>query len=93
MMKYALVIAALGLTACQMEGRDDPMIPNPDHDEFCPEQEYSWLIGQNIAEVSLPSDLNDRIIAPDTPVTQDFRPDRLNIMIDEDGFITDLDCG
>lgn len=34
-----------------------------------------------------------RLIYPGTPVTEDFRPDRLNIDIDQAGGITGVWCG
>ena len=34
-----------------------------------------------------------RHIRPDSQVTMDFRPDRVNFKIDEDGRITEITCG
>ncbi len=34
-----------------------------------------------------------RILHPDDPVTKDLRPDRLNILLGEDGKINALTCG
>lgn len=34
-----------------------------------------------------------RVLRPNEPATMDFRPDRLNIMVDDFGQITDLTCG
>ena len=34
-----------------------------------------------------------RILRPDDPVTKDLRPDRLNILLGEDGKINALTCG
>lgn len=34
-----------------------------------------------------------RIIPPESAVTQDFRPDRVNVDIDEDGIVTGVWCG
>lgn len=92
-MNYALMIVALFLAACQVEEMDGPIIVDPGYDEFCPADEYSWMIGRNISAVTLPSDLDDRLITPDTVVTRDYRPDRMNIMVDDDGLITDVNCG
>jgi hypothetical protein len=34
-----------------------------------------------------------RVLRPGDPATMDFRPERLNIMVDDFGQITDLTCG
>ncbi|PCH66748.1 MAG: hypothetical protein COC12_12535 [Rhodobacteraceae bacterium] len=34
-----------------------------------------------------------RIIPPNSPITQDYRPDRLNVDLDEGGIITRIWCG
>ena len=59
----------------------------------CGAGDYAGLIGKNLAAVTLPADLGARVIGPDTAVTQDYRPDRLNIHTDDDGTITELTCG
>lgn len=33
-----------------------------------------------------------RIIRPDTMVTEDFRPDRLNFLVNAEGVVTDVRC-
>jgi hypothetical protein len=50
------------------------------------------MIGANIAAASFPADAGIRVIQPDTPVTEDFRPDRLNVITDANGVITSLEC-
>lgn len=60
--------------------------------DTCGAAQYRSLIGQNIAAVTLPSGANIRVIQPDTVVTEDFRPDRLNIIADATGVITALEC-
>ncbi|WP_298437313.1 I78 family peptidase inhibitor [uncultured Jannaschia sp.] len=72
------------LAACQLEAEsDDP----------CRAGEYGALVGANIAAVSLPADLNHRVVGPDTAVTMDFVPDRLNVLVDRQGRIFGLRCG
>ena len=60
--------------------------------DICGASQYGSLIGANLAAVTLPADANIRVIQPDTPVTDDFRPDRLNIIVDANGVITSLEC-
>ena len=62
-------------------------------DDSCGAYDYEGLVGTKLAAVTLPADLGARIIGPDTAVTQDYRPDRLNIHTGEDGTITELTCG
>ncbi|PWJ22146.1 I78 family peptidase inhibitor [Jannaschia seohaensis] len=72
----------LVLAACQ-QGADDP----------CGAADYAGLVGTNIAAVTLPADLDARIVGPDTAVTMDFIPTRLNIRTDAEGTVMDLTCG
>lgn len=58
--------------------------------DTCGASAYAQLVGQNIAAVTVPE--GTRTIAPDTAVTQDFRPDRLNIIVDAQGVIQRLEC-
>ncbi len=60
--------------------------------DTCGASQYRSMIGANIAAVQLPADANIRIVQPDTIVTEDFRPDRLNIIADANGVITALEC-
>ncbi|GIT92753.1 hypothetical protein JANAI62_30100 [Jannaschia pagri] len=85
-MRYLWVLAAMGLTACNVTDEGDA----PD---ACGASEYASLVGANIAAVSLPAEVNDRVIGPDTIVTQDYVPTRLNIRTDAQGVILALDCG
>ncbi|ANP44765.1 hypothetical protein ATE48_01910 [Candidatus Viadribacter manganicus] len=60
--------------------------------DACGAAQYAALVGTNIAAASFPADSNIRIIQPNTPVTQDFRADRLNVLTDASGVITSLEC-
>jgi hypothetical protein len=60
--------------------------------DTCGAAQYRALIGTNIAAVTLPSGPHIRVIQPGAPITQDFSPDRLNIMVDANGVITELQC-
>ncbi|WGH77202.1 I78 family peptidase inhibitor [Jannaschia ovalis] len=83
-MRHAIPLLVL-LAACQFE---DEAIDDP-----CRAREYGALVGTNIAAVSLPAELNHRIVGPDTAVTMDFMPDRLNVLVDRQGRIFGLRCG
>ncbi|SFO93257.1 I78 family peptidase inhibitor [Tranquillimonas alkanivorans] len=65
----------------------------PTGEGSCGADGYGSLVGAQLAAVTMPADLNARIIGPDTMVTQDYQPGRLNIVVDEDGYITRVYCG
>ena len=52
------------------------------------------LVGRdNDVLVAMSFPAGTRLIYPGTPVTEDYRPDRLNIDIDQSGRITGVWCG
>ena len=59
----------------------------------CGASGYQSLLGSNIAAITLPADLNHRIIGPNTAVTKDYVLTRLNIYTDENGVVTKVNCG
>ena len=61
-------------------------------EDACGRSQYTALIGTNIAAATFPADSDVRIILPNTPVTQDFRAERLNVLTDANGVITSLEC-
>ena len=58
--------------------------------DSCGARAYADLIGTPVANMQVPQ--NARVIAPGTAVTEDFRYNRLNIITDENGAITALQC-
>ena len=60
--------------------------------DACGASQYASLVGSNFAAVTLPAEANVRIIQPDTVVTQDFRADRANLIVDAGGVITAVEC-
>ncbi|MGE0739700.1 MAG: I78 family peptidase inhibitor [Hyphomonadaceae bacterium] len=58
--------------------------------DTCGASQYRSLVGQQIAAVTVPEGV--RTIMPDTMVTQDFRADRVNILVDAQGVITSVEC-
>lgn len=60
--------------------------------DTCGASQYSSLIGANAAAATFPAGANIRIIQPNTPVTQDFSAERLNVITDANGVITSLEC-
>ena len=83
--------------AAQTEPQPMPQPPAPDPAapaaDACGATQYAALVGKPIAEPGVPPEgPNVRYIRPDTQVTMDFRPDRLNIDIDAAGVITGFRC-
>lgn len=60
--------------------------------DTCGATQYSAMVGQQLTAVTLPADSGIRIIQPDTVVTQDFRADRVNVIVDANGVITSVEC-
>lgn len=105
MIRASLVAAALLCAACSPANEPQPASPSQTErtaetmpqtadeataQDTCGASAYRHLIDQNVAAVTLPEGV--RTIGPDTVVTQDFRPDRLNVMLDAEGRIVDLRC-
>ncbi|MDZ4065545.1 MAG: I78 family peptidase inhibitor [Tabrizicola sp.] len=83
MARLALVLA-LGVTAC---------VAAPD-ETACGAAGMQGLVGRDrsaLAAMSLP--VGTRVIEPGTPITEDYRADRLNIDVDARGRITGVWCG
>lgn len=98
MIRTLVILAAgLTLTACATTASTTnpnagagPM-PEP---QPCAAEAYQVLVGQPVGGVhtdSLPRP--HRVYGLGDPVTMDYRPDRLNIVVGEDGVITEVKCG
>lgn len=61
--------------------------------DTCNSASYSSLIGANIAAVTLPADLNMRLVWDNDPVTNDYVAERINVEVDGQGFIRRINCG
>lgn len=90
-----IALAACGQTAPPpAEGTPAAAGPQTAEDataqDTCGASAYSGLVGASIAAVTLPEGV--RVIGPDTIVTQDFRPDRVNIRTDANGVVTSVEC-
>lgn len=64
-----------------------------DETDPCGAQGYTSLLGTSLAAVTLPANLNDRVVRPDEAVTQDYDPTRLNLELNSDDMIVGLSCG
>jgi hypothetical protein len=67
--------------------------PHEQGEDLCNAAGNQSLIGANVAAVTLPADLVHRIYKEGDAVTMDYRPDRLNIVTDDNGVIIEVKCG
>jgi hypothetical protein len=77
------------LGACAGNSGNEPV----DETAPCGAQGHTALLGSTIAAVTLPADLNDRVVGPNSVMTTDYDPSRLNIETNADGMIIGLSCG
>jgi hypothetical protein len=86
-----ILIPFLLLAACATV--DSPTTA-PSLPDTCGAAEYSNLVGQPDTALQRVLIMDEvRIIRPDTVVTMDYRPERINFKIDAAGIITDVTCG
>ena len=61
--------------------------------EMCDAEDYRSLIGSNIASVTLPSGPMLRAYGVDDIITQEYLPQRTNVVYGPEGKITRVYCG
>ena len=83
-----LALLAIALAACEAGPPDGPAAG-----DACGALGYQGTVGTPLALLSLPAELNDRIVRPGEAVTQDFRPDRINFELDENDVVERVTCG
>lgn len=84
-MRTALAIcAALLAAACETTAP----IPRGD---ACGAADYAGFVGSPLAAATFPAGV--RVIGPDTIVTEDYVPARLNVLINRAGTIVGFRCG
>ena len=94
---FAMAAVALGVIACspQQPTGDPPpeTAEEATRQDICGASAFEFLLGAPAAQIdqtTLP--VGARIITPETMVTEDFRPERLNIIVDMDGNVSSLSC-
>ncbi len=90
-MKQLFFALPLILAACaEVPPGRTPVDPMPD---MCGAAALQTLVGQSqsvLAAMTFPE--GTRIVTPGMAVTMDYRPDRLNIAIGEDGNVASVNC-
>lgn len=85
-----LLIACTDMVPTPFEG---PTVPPADQDG-CNAAQHANMIGQDataLERVLLMGPV--RVIRPDDAVTMDYRPDRINFMIDAENQVSSITCG
>lgn len=86
------------LSACATAGDSEPVVP-PLGTATCNADPVQDLLGQTANQELAASAMvrsgaqTLRWIPPNSAVTMDFRPERLNISFDENSIVTDINCG
>ena len=93
-MKHLTLLPLLALAACATVP-EDPQIDTPVlGGDSCDADALGYLVGQDIDEIdtaTLPQPR--RIIPPGTAVTMDYRADRTNFELDDEGRVVRVYCG
>ncbi len=96
---WALAVIGFAISACEGENlaTSDPEIVLLDGEDRCGAGAFSEQLRAGSLNGSALSKLSDRentrVIRPNSGVTMDFSPDRLNVYLDESGRIVSLSCG
>ena len=91
----ALAIILLPAALLAQDASDEtPTDPDMELGDSCGVAGFAGLIGQT-GEIARLIELDQpmRVIDPDSAVTMDFRPDRINFILDEDDVILRVECG
>jgi hypothetical protein len=81
--------------AASMEpAQPSPVTATMPTDDECGASQHAALVGKPATDPGVPAESRDvRHIRPDSQVTMDFSPQRLNVDIDAAGVITGFRCG
>lgn len=91
-MRYVLMAFVL-VAACAQGAVESVADENSPDLSGCNGQEWLAFVGQPAAQLDGKLPKNARVVAPNSAVTQDFRPDRVNVEVDDADIITGVRCG
>lgn len=93
--RFTFVIVVLaGVVSCQFTPNRPQDTPAKNVKDACGASALQVLVGMRASEIDLKDHKGDvRIIGPDTAVTMDYVPERLNISTDANGAIKRITCG
>ncbi|MFK4871109.1 I78 family peptidase inhibitor [Novosphingobium sp. ZW T3_23] len=95
-----LVAAIVALSACSSTGNDNvaETPPPPSMEPSCGAEQLASYVGQPASDEVIAritawrGDKPMRVIKPGMAVTMDYRPDRLNVQVDDNGKIKGFNC-
>lgn len=90
-MKY--LILPLVVAGCGMLPVKEVKAPAMGQKDTCGAIGFQPAIGTHIKDVTVPADRVVRVIGPDTAVTLDFDPTRMNFEVDGMGKVLSVRCG
>lgn len=91
-------LASALLSGCASTPKEQAAAPVQDMQPSCGAEQYASYVGQFatdalIAQITASrGDKPMRVVKPGMAVTMDYRPDRLNVQVDEDGKIVRFTC-
>lgn len=92
-MRFTLLFIALAGCVAMSEIPDPPPTDIPAPAAKCDPDAYKPMHGQHVDVLKGKLPKLHRVLTPTTMMTMDHRPNRLNIMVDENGRITGAYCG
>lgn len=95
-MRRLLFASVFALAACQTGGNTGPVAQAgaQDGNDPCGAAQFSRLVGtagDKVNESMFPQ--GSRVLRPGMVMTMDYRGDRLNVVIDDDGKVDRVYCG
>lgn len=84
------ILLTLPPLACLVAGCSAPTT-GPNFPNRCG-PEFGVMIGRNIGQFTLPPGLAHRIVQPGATLSEDFNPARLNVFVDDKGWIQQVEC-
>ena len=93
----ALSLCAFAVSACTAGGTEPEAMPPPPS-EGCGAEQLSAYVGQPASEEVLArirawrGEHPIRVLKPGSAMTMDYRPERLNIYLDDSGIIKEFKC-
>jgi len=91
---FSIVVSSMFLSACQDVGTSKlPVLPDVAQDT-CGGAQYGGLIGRDATVLEGVLILRQvRVLRPNSIMTMDYRAERLNFRVGEDGTLTRIFCG
>ncbi|MCT2400536.1 I78 family peptidase inhibitor [Novosphingobium mangrovi (ex Huang et al. 2023)] len=96
--RLAAIVTLLSLAACSTETPPPAPTPAPPTPQGCGAEQLGAYVGQPASDAVLArirewrGDKPIRVLKPGSAMTMDYRPERLNIFLDDKGMIEKFQC-